>query len=534
MQKSSVMAGLAVASMLVLPVFFQNCSKATFDMTDESIFNELYSTFGLVDMTISVEMNRPKDFDAAWTGNKGSLVLTTVDNGNQPAIRTAHGQVQIRSGRDFQVTYTPDPFFRGEDQVKLYVVDALGQGGKEPSIIKFQVGNHLNFLKPALALRGSSCTLCHAQVASNLITDLGFGSYFLETGRPAGITNPNYGFYTDHAFDGDINGKSGTLSTINLAATSEVIVPKADLVGYLKNTTGETTLAGYFRKRLLASSYPNSRAAANNVREAKKVFIGAPTSARILSVFQATASAGSSKFIPDQAGLALTGLPAAVGGQFIVSGTLRCDGDLLLQGGLHLNAATIETNVGCRIYALGSIFISNGLTINSINGGNDHNVQLISARAVGMGLGNTMTAGGTQICETSGWYQGRFASGIKDNYTKSSTETHFNLHQETSYTRAYGAGDSAKLFLDSVIAETLPLNMKDATCEAGGRGRTFSRLLIVAPRVDSRYNGNFSGSIIAETSVLSIGSFKFSFDPVFERVAILPLLGDADFLSVED
>lgn len=519
-------------ALAVLPLFFQNCSKANFEMTDASIYNEMYSAFSLVDMTVQVEMNKAKDFDATWTGDKGSLVLTTVDNANISQIQTANGLVVIRSGRDFQVTYTPKQFFRGEDRVKLYVVDALGQGGKDPATIIFQVGNHLNFLKPALALRGASCTLCHAQVASNLITDFGHGDYFLESKRGA-VSNPNYGFYMDHGFDGNISGRSGSLVQMSLSETSDVIVPKAELTGYLKTSTGEPTLASYIKKRLLASANAGSRAAANRVREAKKVFIGAPTAARILSVFQASASAGSFKYIPDAANIPLTGLPVATNGQFIVGNRLQCDGDLLIQGTLHLNGTTIATKVGCRIYALGSIFVSNGLNVVSLDGGQNHNVQLLSARSVALGLGRTVNASDVP-CETTGWYRDRYNAGTKDNYTRSSLETHWNLHQETAYTRAYGAGAQATAFLGTLIAEAAPLGMNDATCELGGRGKAISRTLIVAPRVDSRYNGNFSGSIIAESSVLSIGSFKFSFDPVFERAAILPLLGDGDFLAVEE
>lgn len=532
MRKHRLMLSFTIVGMMALPVFFQNCSGAKFELTDDSIYNDKYSTFALVDMVVPVEMNKPKDFDVAWTGDKGALILSTADQALGTEIRTAHGMVRIRSGRDFQVTYTPDPYFRGEDRVQLFAVDALGQGGKDPATVTFQVGNHLNFLKPALALRGASCTLCHAQVASNLITDFGFGNYFLETGRGS-VSNPNYGFYTDHGFNGDPNGGSGSLVTTNLASTSDVIVPKADLVGYLKEKTGQATLAGYVRQRLSASAHAGSRAAANRVREAKKLFIGAPSSARILQAFGVGASLGAIKYLPEAAGIALTGLPAANAGRFVVSGSLQCDGDLLLQGSLHLNGATIRTKVGCRIYALGSIFVSNGLSVVSLDGGTDHNVQLLSARAVGLGLGSTMKADNTP-CETSGWYRDRFNGGLNDAYTQSSLQSHWNLHQETSYTRAYGAGEAAKNFLDSVLAEAAGFSLKDATCEAGGRGRAIQRTLIVAPRVDSRYNGNFSGSIIAEASVLSIGSFKFSFDPVFERAAILPLLGDADFLSVEE
>lgn len=529
----------AVVAFTSLTLLFQNCSNKNFSVglseeasTDGAFGSngEIPGNFALVDMTVAVEMNTPKDFDAAWSGEKENMRLTLVDNGILETMRTQHGQVRIRNGQNFQVTYTPDALFRGEDQVQLYAVASSGRGGIKPSVIRFQVGNSLGMFKPALAIRGSSCTTCHAQVESNFVTDFGYGNYYLETGRGA-VSDPSYGFYTDHGYTG---GATGGLRTMMLASTSDTIVPRADLVGYLRNLSGEVTLAGYVRNRLMSSAHATSRAAANRVREVRNVFIGAPSKARILQAFQSTDNAGSMKYVADRSNAALAGVPAYSQGRFSISGIVRCDGDLLLQGTVHMDAVQLQTHTGCRIYATGSIFVSNGLSVSPLLGGTDHNLQLVSAKAVVMGLGSTMNAAGSHPCETSGWYRDRWNGGTQDNFARSSIETHLNLHQETSYTRAYGAGAAATTFLNSVIAEAANLNMKDATCESGGRNRTMSRLLVVAPRVDSRYNGNFTGSVVAEAAVMSIGSFKFKFDPVFERVSVLPLLNEADYLKITD
>lgn len=543
--------GISTFAIFLLTPLFQNCSSQNFSALDsdvlaasaenpvgiDSITDPKYSNFALIDQIVFVEMNQPKQFEGKWTGEKGSLNLSTADNSIQSVIRTVHGEVRIQNGKDFQVLYTPDHLFRGEDSVRLFAVDDSGKGGKAFATVTFQVGNRLNFLKPALALRGPSCTSCHAQVVSNFITDFGYGDYYLETQRPAPVADPSYGFYMDHSVYTGANGDgAGSMTYMNLAPTTQVFVPKADLVGYLKVNSGETTLAGYLRNRFALSPNAGTRAASNNVREVKKLFIGAPSTARLLSVFETTAIPGAIKYLQDDSAhpVALSPLPVASGGKFILTGDVSCDGDLLLQGTVHLNDVRILSQKGCRIYATGSIFVSQGLTSMGLAGSMDHNIQLVSSRAVIMGLGPTMNAAGTTTCESTGWYRDRWVAGPRDALATSSLQNHLNARENTSYTRAYGAEAGADAFLASVIAESTGLAMKDATCETGGRGRAFSRLLIVAPRVDSRYNGNFSGSIVAEASIISVGSFKFSFDPIFERAAILPLLSDADFLSIEE
>ena len=62
----------------------------------------------------------------------------------------------------------------------------------------------------------------------------------------------------------------------------------------------------------------------------------------------------------------------------------------------------------------------------------------------------------------------------------------------------------------------------------------FSRLLLNAPQVHSRYNDVFRGTIIAEIAVMSPGEFVYYFDDVFlnSDVEILPLLLGPKILKV--
>lgn len=103
---------VALLPVLALLAFgFQNCAKANFDFSQDSILNEKYSNFSLLPMTIQTEMNQPKDFQVSFTGNKGSLSISVLDNTFATSGRTSNGTIEVINGAEFQVRYTPDPFF---------------------------------------------------------------------------------------------------------------------------------------------------------------------------------------------------------------------------------------------------------------------------------------------------------------------------------------------------------------------------------------------------------------------------------------
>ena len=79
---------------------------------------------------------------------------------------------------------------------------------------------------------------------------------------------------------------------------------------------------------------------------------------------------------------------------------------------------------------------------------------------------------------------------------------------------------------------------QDASCNSNSLGIAprevhFERLLLNAPRIDSRYQGQFTGVVIAEVALMSLSKFSFTFDPVFSRVPVLPLLLPSDYLLVK-
>ena len=78
-------------------------------------------------------------------------------------------------------------------------------------------------------------------------------------------------------------------------------------------------------------------------------------------------------------------------------------------------------------------------------------------------------------------------------------------------------------------ASLVPL--EDSSCHDTTLG--FSRMLLNAPVVHSRYSGRFKGVVIAEFALFWQGKSSYEFDPVFREVPVLPVLKDSDYLVVE-
>ncbi|MGD0101369.1 MAG: hypothetical protein ABSC60_13565, partial [Acidobacteriota bacterium] len=74
-------------------------------------------------------------------------------------------------------------------------------------------------------------------------------------------------------------------------------------------------------------------------------------------------------------------------------------------------------------------------------------------------------------------------------------------------------------------------SLEDASCHDDTI--SFSRLLLNAPQVHSRYKGPFRGLVIAEVALFRLSKSTFEFDPVFKRVPILPVLRDSDYLQLK-
>jgi hypothetical protein len=371
-------------------------------------------------------------------------------------------------------------------------------------------------LQPALASRATGCIMCHANIASNVITDFGFGGdgkgkdYFFggdAATLPKGLSNTQglavYGDY-DFSTKGAVNWGSADLTG------SSVIVPYAPTTNV---NVAQPTLALYLKNIL--SQNPNPTAQAVAVKEVKSVYIGAPNADRLRSV--SGVSAGGIKFKPSDANSpAFSGLALDASGNFYTNGTdpVVCEGDLAIDGVVWLNNVKIKTDKGCRLYVTKSVFVTGTISYTSSDAG--RNLQISSARAISLGLGKSCSVNGsTDSLEARLDVNSSDGSGrYQDFFTRDNANPGVMLAAVRADADAIGV-------------------LKDATCGPNGRSVGFERLLLNAPLVESRYQGLFDGAIIAELTLTSLQSLSFTFDQVFATASVLPLLTPSDYLDIQ-
>ena len=529
---------------------FQNCSPQKFSSSNSSLLSSLGVPGGQGSQIVITKMNVAKQFTAVLPAAASGVSRLSLASGGSPSssVATAHGSVQILDPNQLTLLFTPSFGFRGEDRGLVYAFDK--DGNSVSTVIQFLVGNGLDVLKPALAVRATGCVMCHSNVDANVVTDFGFGGdgaghdYFFAKDLAAGGWNASGSpaFYGDR--DATAADGTGSWGTVNLSSTSTVFVPSVAIpagAGSPGALFGVSNLADYLRNRL-ASAYrvlvaadlkngttPPSGPAA--VREISSVYIGAPTAARLRAAFNASGAAGQQLYYPDGASAyPLSGLSLPLNAYFTNSGRLACEGDLFLDGPLLLSDLKLATRTGCRIYATGSVTITGPVTY--LNSDASASLQIVSSRAILLGLGGTMING--SVCEQSGWYR---EGVLTVNKGRAPGMYASSLLARLSVAGAVmlRSGDSPAAVNGQIASENalLPPQL-DASCQPGGRAVSYARLLLNAPIVHSRYTGAFDGTIIAEYALMGLGGrFTFSFDPVFSSVPVLPFLSDGDYLTAQ-
>lgn len=428
-------------------------------------------------------------------------------------------------------TYTPPVNFRGIDKINVMIVNEAGLSSQGSAIVS--LGNPFMNLEPALAVRGPACLNCHANVTSRFITDLGYGdSYFFGTpSNPFASQGGAGAAYGDHAkswatstFGSDIIVPKGNigLNLVQLAADAKAL-NGVDVSG-VENTA--TTIAAYI------SAIEGKKAKPAKVIENASVYIAAPT-ADLLNTRTGGTQGAAYKFYKDNADVSpnLSGLIDR-GAYLEANNTgLTCDGDLIISKPLYLNNLVLNTSNGCRIYSTQAIFVQGAITYNKTNtdAANNTNLQLVSTQWVNLGVGDSHCENPTT---NPGWYsQNATAMGYKPD--------EFRLLTYQAPTRAYPLSVDAQTFDKTLLTELRSIpSFKDASCEASVAGAPprqvhFERLLINAPRVDSRYTGQFTGVVVSEFTMMSLSKFSFTYDTVFNRVPVLPLMKAEDFLVVK-
>ncbi len=523
---------------LLLVVGFQNCSKVGFEQAKDSLLS-----FGDSSQYVYTDLNTPKTFKPDFTLKPEKLV-PTFEGGAATLTLDSGSTLKLAGTTDGSVIYTPATGFRGTESTTIYLKDNYGE--QLANKVTFVVANPLHALQPAMAIRTPGCISCHANVASSFITDFGAGNdYFFAKSYSAQGINPLQGagvsMYSDRM--------SGEISWMTAKFGSSVIVPKVklgfDLAGHINSilirggvssnfvaaaqamaakSTAENTLFDYVNAAESSKSptTASGHSPALSVVEKDSVYIGAPNEALLI----ARTKVGSelSKFFKNSnASPELAGLVDK--GSYFEAQSLTCDGDLVVQKPIYLNNLVLRTDSGCRIYATKSIFVNGPIQYEQITPGpsNETNLQLVSSFWINFGVAR-------HHCESAsnpGWYQQNNPGSNPIDHRLDSYGAPTREAQTPAQVSAMTARMKSELAL---IA-----GFKDASCEAGAKPRVvgYDRLLLNAPRVDSRYTGQFKGVLISEIALFGLSSFAYTYDPVFSRVAVLPFLEVSDYLKVE-
>ncbi len=431
--------------------------------------------------------------------------------------------------------YTPAPGFRGTDQFEFTVMDSSGDWSKKK--VSIIVGNPFHSVEPAIAARAVGCTSCHANINSKLVTDFGHGTANVFFGKD--VNTPFGSIYGDHT---DI-ANSGYPSWTTTSLFDEVFVPKANFdfkwQDYLSSYPAllnrliykTTSLTDYLRAAEVLKSSEKQKAKA--IVEKDEIFISGMTPSKLRTKLGISGSINTKYWKNDPAtSPALTGLGQNGSGYFTnENGQITCDGDIFIEGTLFLKDLALKTSTGCRIHSTGPIFVQGAITYENLGtGSNLTNLQLVSARAVILGIGYSH-------CESAsnpGWYADKAANF-------SPIDFRFFEHDIPKITRNTNSTQSATVEQTSsdwkaegrfVANEARKIaSLKDASC-GSSREVHFERLLINAPQVQSRYTGNFKGVIITEIPLFSLSRFKYEFDPVFKNVSVLPFFDQRDYFFV--
>ena len=433
------------------------------------------------------------------------------ENISVTSVATANGTLKQISANHF--SFTPKLNYRGTDQFEFFAINANGKQSRK--IVYLKVENPFTNIEPSMAVRGMGCVTCHMKSSSSVITDFGAGdvAFFGKNGLAAGgdAFGAPWSFYNDH---GGFSFLSATLT--------QILVPDVKL---------PFSLSGYaFSAAQKAATtipeYVNAVKGSAVVNVKSQIFIGAPSAATLMTRTQlGTKSLDYSKNqdgSPELAGMISKG-------SYFESSNLTCDGDLTVKGPLFLNNLTLKTNSGCRIYATGPIFINGKISYTQAvaSATNNTNLQLVSSVWINLGVGQSHCEGSPSYPAKSDinftWY--------KDNNISSPFDK--RIRDYSAWTRDKQQNPDTLAQIQSSI-----VGFSDASCRIPTAGELprqvhFERLMLNAPRIDSRYTGQFDGIIIGEVTMMSLSAFSFTFDPVFRRVPILPLLLPSDYLVVK-
>ncbi|MGE0529102.1 MAG: hypothetical protein AB7G93_21350 [Bdellovibrionales bacterium] len=535
-----VMSAIGLAA--IFTTSFQSCSGVGFNEKSKGFKFDQNTLNAFMDpATATTKKNKPVTFPGGKINGSYQGTLSLAPTPGVSFLKSANGTFKIVDAVNFTIEYMPDESFVGTDETTAYATDAYGNA--IPGTVKVVVGNTLNLLEPALAVRGLACIACHANISSNVIADYGFGDpwYFDTTSADS--------FYAERL------GATEGLATIRLHASAKFFVPPGSVPDKIKADFSVNSLYEFVKARFIQGGKSSS----TQVQEIKALSINVPSESRIREVFHNPT--GVQKYIPDtQNSPALSGLSYDSTNKVFKITNLTCDGDLFLGATVVFSNAKVKSVNGCRIYATGSIFVIGNLTSSPYEGSGSttYNTQLLSSRSIWMGVGKLYKDG--RFCERDsggspvGWYYKDLGGGSDCRNAANAGKPRcdsFNMRasgilNRNTFSNGYPTANDLKgLFnqsafqgSDGTIAKerrsveaALGSSLYDASCEPQARAISFSRLLVAAPYINSRYNGDFSGAIVSDAALMSLGTFKFEFAPVFKSVSIFSLLDSNELIS---
>jgi hypothetical protein len=376
-------------------------------------------------------------------------------------------------------------------------------------------------LEPALAVRASACITCHAKISGSVITDFGHGNKYFFGNHGA---NSSLGPFSGSIYGDFYGGEPNKTGWLTAEIAKSIIVPQAAINFDLKAAGAKLAKPNY-ETALQAESlaiYLRSLEAQKSkpamVIEKEKIFIGAPSADTLAARFHiARASGIGFKYIKNEASSPnLDGIELAASKEYYANtGEVVCNGDLFIKGSLFFDRVTIATKTGCRIYATGPIFLQNRITYKNLGGSEDRtNLQLVSAEAILLGVGD-------KSCDPAS-KESPLSRRLVSGYAISTFITR-DANSKSIAPKAFGQSiyDQGKKITQ----------LEDAQCQDDSI--SFSRLLLNAPQVHSRYKGTFKGLVIAELALFRLGKGVFEFDPVFKSVPVLPRLKDSNYLQIQ-
>jgi hypothetical protein len=369
--------------------------------------------------------------------------------------------------------------------------------------------------RPALAVRGAGCLMCHAQIQSNMITDFGHGdSYFLGN-NIAGLSAPFYGNLGRPVDMASPNGP-WVLPWQTAEITGRVLIPQVQITSSSHSRILDSAYRGPNESltldELISQPYTASYAplpdapvareeapmvGAEKLEVRSSVYIRAPSVSEIQNLVIPVASSGALDGFIDR------------GAYIHAQGAVTCRGAHKVDKPLLFENVRIRASAsGCRIYSSKNIFIQGAIQYSGLETG--EHLQLSSARGIYLGFDEI-----TLLARMDGvWMDWA--------YTRSTPPRQLNTSNPLEAMADYSAHrDALRTDLLAVKARLV-----DAATPVPRPVVNFEHVILNAPHVHSRYHGSIKGTIIAEIALGEVNNFSFEYDPLFDsdEVELFPEL----------